>query len=135
MKNQLIFMAAITLCTSGIQAGDTSPAILKKLGAKQGVEVLHKGKMSEVRGEAIIPLNLGSSTLTIRLLEPNTVLRLTSVGTTTANPGGTGGSNLLGLIFLNNAQPASPATTHTVEYGVLDRGVLIHQTSTSTVNP
>lgn len=123
-------MAAITLITSGIQAGDKSPAILKKLGAKQGVEVLNKGKMSEVRGEAIIPINLGTSTLTVHLLEPNTVLRLTSVGSTSGSPNGSPGFSLLG-IQLTQPQPPSSPTQHTSTFGVLDGGQVIYQTSTS----
>lgn len=123
-------MAAIALVTSGIQAGENSPAILKKLGAKQGVEVLQKGKMSEVRGEAIIPLNLGTSTLTVHLLEPNTVLRLTSVGSTADNPNGSAGFSLLGIQLIQ-PQPPSSATQYTSTLGVLDAGKLIYQTTTS----
>lgn len=130
MKNQLIFMAAIALTTSGIQAGENSPAILKKLGAKQGVEVLQKAKMSETRGEAIIPLNLGTSTLTVRLLEPNTVLRLTSVGSTAGSPNGSPGFSLLGIQLTQPQGPSTP-TQHTSNFGILDGGQVVHQTSTS----
>lgn len=137
MKLHTPLIAAVSLFVVGAQAGDKAPAILKNLGAKQGVQTLDKSKMSNVRGEAIINVNLGTSNLTVRALEPGTVLRLTSVGTTNGSPGGTQSQNLLnlGLIYSSTSGPAQPPTTHTVNYGVLDGGKLINYSSTAVANP
>lgn len=134
MKAQsFAIMAAVAIAMGGAAAkADETPAILKNVAAKHQVKQLDNKKMEQVRGDLVLPINLPGSTLTISLLEPNTLLRLTSVGNSPASPGGFKGINLLNLISIGQNTPPKPSETATFILGVLDNGQLINYQSSIT---
>ena len=129
-------MAAVAIALGGVAAqADDTPAILKNVAAKHQVTKLDKKQMNDVRGDLVLPINLPGSTLTITLLEPNTLLRLNSVGTSPASDGGFKGLNLLNLLFIGQNLPPKPAVTDTYTLGVLDNGQLINYSASRVVTP
>jgi len=128
MKAKFItLLAAISVASSGFQAkAEDMPAILKNVASKHQVVQLDKKEMNEVRGDLVLPLNLLGSILTITLLEPGTVLRVNSTGTSFAKPANSGGLNLLGLIRIGGSNSAQPNITSSFTLGVLDNGRLLN---------
>ena len=134
MKTHL-FLAALAMTALGTASlkADDMPAILKNVKAKHEVTKLDQKKMQDVRGDLVLPLNLGpGNLLTLTLLEPNTVLRVNTVTSRDARPAGSDGINILNLIRLGQSTSDQPASTTYYTIGVIDNGELLNFQSSRT---